>query len=178
MYSSLISSSRPDYKRLEKRFKKDLNENSNHVDPLNLKTLSCFNAVLSIIKRITLPNNEEGDDELLINNPTLFAVAAFSLGISIGVGLTSLGKLALSWLSGTLTEPGPQLASEIKSELQLASFHDVKELIKFTVTSSVLAIVQDISGYVNDLVATLRYTSSFMVDYTKGGLVKLLAVVV
>ncbi|KAG7662021.1 uncharacterized protein J8A68_004409 [[Candida] subhashii] len=90
MYSSLVSTKKPDYKIIEKQFKVDLQTSTTFNDPLKLSK-SCGQIELFFTN---LRNFFILDDGLGSNNNTGWIIISFTLGIGFGIGITS-GAISL-----------------------------------------------------------------------------------
>lgn len=177
IYSSLASLSKPNYKNLEKQFKAELSETS-YVDPLDLKKMTFFNGFTTIMKNFaSYLKGGDNNYNTVFNRPTLLAVAAFSLGISVGVTCTSICKLVSIFVSNRFLVSKSALISDIKAEeaiVPILNYRDVKDSLKLSFENAMKDIVKEISKSVDQLFITIKSASSLTVDYAKGGFDKLI----
>lgn len=197
IYSSLISNKRPNYKLLEKRIKAELLGSSSSIDPLNLKKLSWLNAIYSMLSkayygapvenRNTITDNESSTPTET-SNSRVYLLASFTIGIALGIGLTtSFSKTVSAYLShgihnfSLLAKPEPEvivknveldhsIITKISNQVLDVSAVCEENIKKLLSTE----IVDEISNYIGHFLDNLKHTSSLMVNGVKGGFEKVL----
>lgn len=176
IYSSLTSVNKPNYKKLEKQFKAELSDPS-HVDPLDLKKINFFNGLSVMIKNIAAYLKGDDSNSVVFNKPTVFAIAAFSLGISLGVSFNNFTKWAGIYFTNGLLDNKSAIFTDIKTEealVPLFNYRDFKDTMKSSFVSAVKGIITELSTSLDQLLTTMKFASSLTVDYAKGGLDKLM----
>lgn len=171
VYSSIIPTKRPNYKHLEKKYKAELLESQNSIDPLNLnlRKLSCFNAVYTALNQL-MGSRETNTIDNSHNSSNLYMITSFLIGVSLGVGITSgLAKLFTVYISdGLFTLNDTITPTEIVKETSSV------DTVLNKVMEDVGEIIGDCSQYLSSFLSGLRQTSSFMVDAARGGFEKVL----
>ncbi|CAK7911964.1 hypothetical protein CAAN3_13S02102 [[Candida] anglica] len=115
VYSSLISSKRPDYKRIEKKFKTELQlsaSNLNDVDPLSISAKCNYvNIVTSLVNSISPVNNG-------VVSGKVWILCSFALGVGLGISIAN-GAATIIGLSVCNTLSSPWILVQPKQPEQL-----------------------------------------------------------
>ena len=177
MYSSLVVSTRKDYKAIERQFRLDLSESINFYDPLQLSgRFSNFSMVYNIFKNLFNTSNFGGEN---FNNENFksskfWLVASFTLGVGLGVSLASGAATMFGcyiYQSFSQTQSLPIEGPSTQSKLNVNDWDFFDHLFPFH-------NYDDFVNYIKLATADLRNVLNFLVEYVKGGFEKIIGMMV
>ncbi|KAK6197842.1 uncharacterized protein RJT21DRAFT_6 [Scheffersomyces amazonensis] len=198
MYSNLISLRKPDYKGIERQFKLDLQSSTTFNDPLQITSnFSHFNILQAILNKLIEVVNTKSL-ELISSSSSktskLWIICSFSIGIGFGVGIASGAASLFGYyiydLLITDYDAVPKISDieTIQPEFHSKSIVDniagqytedfSDSISQFYNALDYPNIVDELVNFSKDYSFYLRYFSSFVLDYFKGGLEKLIGLLI
>jgi hypothetical protein len=177
MYSSLVVSTRKDYKAIERQFRLDLSESTSYYDPLQLsRRFSNFSMVYSIFRNLFNSTNYGGEDfnDQNLKSSRFWLVASFTLGVGLGVSIASgaatmFGCYMYESIGQSQSLPIEGVSTQTK--LDMNGWDTFDNIFPFH-------NLEDLYNYIKLVTTDLKSVLNFLVEYVKGGFEKLVGIMV
>lgn len=163
VYSSLMVSSKKDYKSLERQFKSDLSQSNINIDPLQISLkFSNITMVYNIVKDLFAKSDRNEQSS------RLWLVASFTLGIGLGVGIASGAATMLGCYFYQMFNP-PKSISRPPVSVKKIDDWDYDSFLN-------LQIYHDFCDYLKLKSSDFKTFLNILLNYVTGGFEKFIGV--
>lgn len=170
VYSSLMVSSKKDYKSIERKFRLDLSQSNNYIDPLQISLkFSKFSWIYNIFKS-SLSKSESDLSDQHFGSSKLWLVASFTLGIGLGVGITSGTATMLGCYLYQICELPQAKSSPVFACQRIDDWEHIDSFFN-------LPSYQHFLDYVKLKTSDLKCFLDVLLHYVKGGFDKFLGLI-